>query len=479
MKKKIYYRLLLVALTLALVASGCTMAVQPQQAATPAAAEQENFEMRVLPVELSHPLELVYGPDGYLWITERTGKRITRVNPEDGSSKVAITIPEVYQRANQDGLLGLALHPELLQGTGNDYVYTAFVYAGEGSSGNRVNRRLTIRRYRYDAESETLGEPLDLLTNLPGSGDHNSGKFVFGEDEKLYYVIGEQGHNQFAGACLPIYAQVTPTAEEVNAQDWSFYPGKVLRMNLDGSIPEDNPTFDGVLSHVYSVGHRNVQGLVMSEAGLLYGAEHGPKTDDEINLIEAGKNYGWPHVAGYQDDQSYVYANWSAAQNCRQLQYSDYEIPASVPQHLESEWSHPDFTPPLHTFGTVPAGYDFRVPECAPNEFICWPTIAPTGMELYNERPDGMPGWATSLLVTALKTGTVYRLELSDDGRSVEEPIPYFKTTNRYRDIAIGPDGRTFYVITDNDNYTLGPDGLPTDQLENRGAVLVFTYRAE
>jgi PQQ-dependent dehydrogenase (s-GDH family) len=259
--------------------------------------------------------------------------------------------------------------------------------------------------------------------------------------------------------------------------DWTHYPGKVLRLNLDGTIPDDNPTINGVQSHVFTYGHRNVQGLVMSAEGLLYGSEHGPKSDDEINLLEAGKNYGWPQVVGYQDDQAYVYANWSAAENCEQLEYSDFEIPASVPQMQESEWSHPDFTPPLYTFGTVPTGYDFQREECAPQEFICWPTVAPTGIDLYVERAGGVPGWPTSLLATALKTGTVYRMALSEDGRSlVGQPVPTFKTTNRYRDVAVGPDSRTFYVITDNDNYTLGPDNLPTDELENRGTVLVFTY---
>jgi quinoprotein glucose dehydrogenase len=91
-----------------------------------------------------------------------------------------------------------------------------------------------------------------------------------------------------------------------------------------------------------------------------------------------------------------------------------------------------------------------------------------------------MPGWGTSLLATALKTGTVYRMELSEDGRSlVGERIPYFKTTNRYRDIAVGHYGRTFYVITDSANWTLGPDGIPTNELENPGTILEFTYTGE
>jgi glucose/arabinose dehydrogenase len=159
------------------------------------------------------------------------------------------------------------------------------------------------------------------------------------------------------------------------------------------------------------------------------------------------------------------------------LEFSDFELPEGIPQQEESEWSHPDFMPPLLTFGTVPDDYDFHSPQCVPQEWICWPTVAPTGVTLYTEPDEGMPGWGTSLLVTALKTGTVYRIELSDDHRTpVDNVIPYFETTNRYRDVAVGPDGRTFYVITDSRNWTLGPDGIPTDVLENPGTILEFTY---
>ena len=456
-------------------------ATTPEVAATQVTEEgEESFAMRDLALDLSMPLELVVGPDDYLWMTERIGKRVVRVNPADSSVHVALEIPDAFQSASQDGVLGMALHPKLLQGTGNDYVYIAYTYAGEGGSARQPNRRAKIVRYTYDADTETLGEPLEILIDLPGSGDHNSGKLLIGPDEKLYYTIGDQGNNQFGNKCLPILAQTFPTAEEVSAKDWHNYPGKVLRMNLDGSIPEDNPIFEGVQSHIFTHGHRNVQGLTFGPDGQLFASEQGPKSDDEINLLEAGKNYGWPFVAGYQDDQGYDYGNWSAAENCDPLEFSDFEIPASVPVQAESAWNHPDFVPPLTTFGTVADGYNFKIAECAPQEWICWPTVAPTGATVYVEQENGVPGWSTSLLVTALKTGTVYRMALSADGRSLSgEPIPYFKTINRYRDVAVGPDGRTFYVITDSANWTVGADGLPTDVLENPGTVLEFTYIGE
>ncbi len=448
---------------------GCTSATQPPP---------ETFAMRVVATGLNQPWELVFGPDAYLWVTERTGKRILRVNPADGSISALITITEAYQRGGQDGLLGMVLHPDLLQEQGNDYIYVAYTY--DAAAGAAVDLRAKIRRYSYDEATQTLDDALDLIANLPGSSDHNSGRLIFGPDEKLYYSIGDQGNNQFGNACLPILAQVLPTAAEVRAKDWTHYPGKVLRLNLDGSIPDDNPELAGVRSHIYSYGHRNVQGLVISADGKLYAAEHGPKSDDEVNLIQAGKNYGWPHVAGYQDDQAYVYGNWSAAPGCAQLEYSDFAIPTSVPQAEESDWLDPDFTPPLATFYSVADDYDFQNADCAPNEFICWPTIAPTGIDLYPAPADGIPGWTPSLLMTALKTGTVYRMVLHEDGTALPgEAQPLFQTTNRYRDLALNPDGHIFYVITDENNYTQDRSGLPTRTLENPGAILEFTYTGE
>ena len=99
----------------------------------------------------------------------------------------------------------------------------------------------------------------------------------------------------------------------MQAQDWSSYWGKILRIDLDGGIPSDNPAINGVRSHIYSYGHRNQLGLAFAPGGLLYESEHGPSSDDEVNLILPGRNYGWPHVAGHRDDKAYTYANWSAS----------------------------------------------------------------------------------------------------------------------------------------------------------------------
>ena len=114
-------------------------------------------------------------------------------------------------------------------------------------------------------------------------------------------------------------------------------------MELDGAIPADNPTIDGVRSHIYAYGLRNPQGLSFGPTGLLYASEHGPSTDDEVDLIRAGKNYGWPHVAGYNDDRSYAYANWSASAPapCASLKFDSLKLPPSVPAVKESDLAAP------------------------------------------------------------------------------------------------------------------------------------------
>ena len=434
-----------------------------------AAFQQEPFSSRVVTTGLESPWEIVWGPDDYIWVTERVAKRVTRVNPADGSKSAVATISEVYQDHGQDGLLGMALHPGLLRGTGNDYVYIAYTYDADAGAG--VNRRGKLRRYTYNSRTRALQTPMDLIANLPAGSDHVSLRLIFGPDQKLYLSVGDQGSNWLQNYCNLNRAQELPSAPEVRAQDWTKYQGKLLRLNLDGTIPPDNPLLDGVRSHIYSYGHRNAQGLVFAPDGKLYASEHGPSTDDEVNLIEAGKNYGWPDVAGYNDDRAYAYANWSGSSPapCSSLKFTPTQIASSVPQKKESAWSHPDFKPPLKTFFTVADSHDFQKLGSA--------TIAPGGAGIYTAK-DGIQGWADSLLVLSLKLGKVYRLRLSADGTSVTgEATEHFKSTNRYRDIAIHRNNRTIYLSTDNSGRSTDASGQTTQSLENPGAILEFSYK--
>ena len=427
----------------------------------------EHFSTRVLIAGLEGPWEVAWGPDQQLWVTERTGRRVLRINPADGMRSVAVSIPEVNTTFTQDGLLGLTFHADLLRGTGNDFVYVAFTY--DDAPGTALARRLAVRRYRYDQATRTLVEPRDILTGLPTDTDHVGGRLAFGPDRKLYLTIGDQGSNFGANRCNANHAQSLPTAAQITAKDWSQYQGKILRIELDGSIPSDNPEIGGVRSHIFTYGHRNPLGLAFGPGGRLYESEHGPSSDDEANLLEAGRNYGWPNVAGYKDDKAYVYANWSASAStpCAKLPPGGAAIPASVPQQTESSFTNAQFTPPLRTFFTVDSGYDLTRTGNA--------TIAPGGVDVYTS--DAIPGWKNSLLVLSLIRGAVYRLPLGADGRSVKEPpTELFRSANRYRDIALNPDGRTFYLATDPSGPNRDASGAVIQKLANPGSILEIKY---
>lgn len=427
----------------------------------------ETFTMKVLASGLEGPWEVAWGPDQMLWVTERTGRRVVRINPSSGARAVLVTIPEVNTTFTQDGLLGLAFHGDFLKDPASRFVYVAFTY--DDAPGTALARRLAVRRYRYDETASALVDPVDILTGLPTHTDHVGGRLAFGADRKLYLTIGDQGSNFGPNLCNANHAQDLPTAAQVKAKDWSNYQGKILRIELDGSIPADNPTIDGVRSHVFTWGHRNPLGLVVGPNGRLYESEHGPSSDDEVNLIEGGRNYGWPIVAGYRDDKAYVFANYakSSPQPCASLgRQGGAAIPPAVPTQKESAWNDPRFMPPLRTFFTVETGYDLNRIGSA--------TIAPGGIDYYAS--DAIAGWKDSLLVLSLIRGAVYRLKLGADGKSVQEPpVEMFKAANRYRDIALNPDGRTIYLATD----PSGPSrNLPQGQqgLTNPGAILEYRY---
>ena len=137
------------------------------------------------------------------------------VNPTDGSHTVAVTIDEVYQTLAQDGLLGMALHPDLLKGKGTAYAYVAYTYDGDPGSG--VNLRMKIRRYTYEPLMHRLSNPVDILTGLPHGTDHGAGRVVFGPDGKLYVSRGDHGSNFLANYCDRIRAQDLPTLAEIQA----------------------------------------------------------------------------------------------------------------------------------------------------------------------------------------------------------------------------------------------------------------------
>lgn len=444
---------------------------------------------------LAHPFEIIYGPDNHLYITEKVG-RVLRVDPATGLRQILLdyranTYLDISRDGSgaatgigQSGMMGMALHPNFGQGTGQDSIYVAYTY---------VSGSVRISRFRYNGgASPSLSNETILLQGIPGSNDHSSGRLIIGGDSKLYYTCGDLGYNQFGHKCSQIRAQQLPSAAAIGAANYTNYSGKVLRINMNGSIPADNPLWAGVRSHIYTIGHRNPQGLVwqkygtngavyptMVPGGKLFSSEHGPRTDDEINILMSGRNYGWPYIAGYNDDINYEYVNWSSSSNCASTPYSESTIPAGATVTQESDYtSLPNFQPPMATLykdcGSLPG----TVCNASGTDWMRFATVAPSSIDFYNVNAGlGIPGWFPSLLVPTLRKGTLYRYKLNLAMDSViSDSIPYFRTSNRYRDMALSPDGKKIYLITDSIGTTSGPSGSGTSALSDRGAILEYTF---
>ncbi|RFZ92079.1 PQQ-dependent sugar dehydrogenase [Mucilaginibacter conchicola] len=319
---------------------------------------------KVLTENLSFPWEILWGPDNQLWITERGGK-ISRIDPATGKATLLLNISEVESRG-EGGLLGMVLHPDF---TATPEVFVAYNYL---KGGNYVKK---VVKFTYG--NNTLSNPVVLIDNIPGANTHNGTRLAISPDKKLYITSGD-------------------AAESSRAQDKNNLAGKIQRINLDGSIPADNPIAGSAL---WSFGHRNPQGLVFV-GDRLYSSEHGNSTDDEINIIQKGRNFGWPNVEGFcntDNEKSFCGAN--------------------------------DVIEPIQAWT---------------------PTIAPSGIDYYNN--DAIPQWKNSLLLAVLKDSELLQIQLNSAGTGVSKVNTFYKGKyGRMRDVAISPDGKV-YIVTSNGN---------------------------
>jgi len=216
---------------------------------------------------LDIPWEIIYGPDGFIWTTERKGI-ISRIDPVAKTKTVILNIVSSVYQNSESGLLGMALHPDFAN---TPEVFLAYTY------GSFSNIQEKVVKYTYNGTS--LVNEVILIDNIVGNTTHNGSRIAILPDNTLLFSTGD-AQNQ----ALP--------------QDVNEVNGKVLRINLDGTIPADNP-FAG--NPVYTTGHRNVQGILQHPNGKIYVSEHGASTDDEFQLLEVGRNYGWPNVEGFCD----------------------------------------------------------------------------------------------------------------------------------------------------------------------------------
>ena len=228
-------------------------------------------DTEVVAQNLDIPWEIAFLQSGDLLVTERSGKLL-----KIGSETKVIKEIEGVRHVGEGGLLGLTLHPNF---SVNNFIY---LYSTTQDSNGISNR---VERYRFS--NDTLSERKVILEKIKGSSNHDGGRIAFGPDGYLYITTGD--------------------AETPNlAQDKNSLNGKILRIKDDGGIPEDNPFGNAV----YSLGHRNPQGLAWDKNGTLWETEHGPSGiqtgNDEVNIIIKGGNYGWPTIKGDQTKEGLI-----------------------------------------------------------------------------------------------------------------------------------------------------------------------------
>jgi PQQ-dependent dehydrogenase (s-GDH family) len=486
------------------------------------------FNIDTIGKNLGFPWEVTYGPDDSLWITEARGYRVLRMSASRTQSQKNIAPQQVlkiplggslvsFDRTvgtwPQGGMEGLAIHPEFMTNPAKRWVYIAYVYSGTcpASPGSTpcVFRSKIVRCQFYfaaDAGNPTSIPKRDtlvildtIISNLPGSNDHNSGRLKIGPTlegsgtptYKLYYTIGDMGAGQFNNATRTNNAQNKDTCE-----------GKILRLNTepDGDpsygithdyntwrqwIPNDNPfthsLYPTLPTPIYSYGHRNAQGLAWGNVNgtwRLYSSEHGDHSDDEVNIIEAGKNYGWPKVAGMADDNYNTYDDLSDG-------FTFNNVLANQNVTSEIAWANANsanYKNPIFDF------FNWNGAQIEPSNtgnIFNWPTIAPSSIDFYN---GAIPGWKNSLIVTSLKYGA-FRLKLNANGDGIDSTssniaVDTFPLLHgwRVRDIAINPNpisGKIWAVI-DSSGSTSGPTGGfngGNSATKDGGKILLLTYK--
>lgn len=447
---------------------------------------------------LNNPWEITYGPDNYLWITEARGYKVRRMDPATGNNTIVLDLANGasgyltstehsnYNRQfgsgqnpwPQGGMMGLALHPQFMAASNpKNYVYIAYVFEYDGTASDDEGVFFTNKlvRFTYNTSTQKLEDPESLCDSLPGSSDHNSGRMIIapvGGSYYLFYGQGDMGAGQFTNKQRPNKAQTTAS-----------YEGKVLRFNLE---PDTDPgTYDRWIpsgtasannpfntptkqSAVYTKGVRNNQGFAYDPVNnILYGSEHGPYSDDEVNIIEAGKNYGHPRVMGYNDgNYNNAKPGSSSSATLNLITSENAEATAiGATNFREAMYSlFPANNGPSGTANTILNIYNSTSGD--PGGNLSWKSIAPSGLDIYTS--SRIPGWKNSLLLASLKKGKLFRLKLNASGDDVvptpatasspqNDTVGVFFSQNRFRDIAISPGGDTIFVAIDRDGETSGP----------------------
>ena len=351
-----------------------TVGLPSALAAADAAVQSEKhaFNVNVLVQGLQHPWSIAWLPDGRMLVTERAGRlRIVakdfRLDPRPVEGLPRIVV------GGQGGLFEVALHPSYKD---NGWIYISYSGPGEGGHGTE------LLRAKLDGYQLTEQQVLFRLLPKSSATQHFGGRIVFDGKGHVFLTLGDRG-------------------EMRRAQRLDDHAGSVIRLNDDGSIPKDNPFVNrrDAKPEKFTYGNRNIQGAAMHpKTGELWTHEHGPQGGDEVNVMRAGRNYGWPVIT--------------------------YGVNYGFGTRIGEGTRKPGVEHPLHYWV---------------------PSIAPSGMAFYEG--DKFPGWRGNLLVGALKDEMLVRLEL-DGEKVVKEERMMRGAIGRIRDVRVGPDGYV-YLLTD------------------------------
>ncbi|WP_394749981.1 PQQ-dependent sugar dehydrogenase [Spongiimicrobium salis] len=337
------------------------------------------FSANLLVGGIQIPWGIAFLPDNSLLITDKVGDIF---HFKDGQKTEIANVPNIYLRG-QGGLMDIELHPNYSE---NGWIYISYASSeGPGKGGHTA-----IMRARLKDGSLMDHEILYKASPNTSRGQHFGSRLVFDDDGYLFFSIGERGQR------------------DVNPQDITKDGGKIYRLHDDGSIPKDNPFVNqkNAKKAIYSYGHRNPQGLVKHpRTGAIWDHEHGPRGGDEINIIQKGKNYGWPLV---------TYG----------VNYSGTTI--------TDKTEMPGMVQPIHYWT---------------------PSIAPSGMAFVSS--DKYPDWNQNLLVGSLSFQYLERLEL--EGEKVVYREKLMEGLGRVRVVRQGPDGYIYVGIEGKGVYKLIP----------------------
>ena len=334
-------------------------------------SQQQDFIVQSVVSDLDHPWSMVFLNDEQVLVTERSGT-LKSVNIRSGQSQYVQGLPDVAA-VGQGGLMDIALHPDFAT---NGLVYFSFAASDDSGAGTEVARAKLVGNELRDVEI--------LFAALPksGGGRHFGSRLLFDPEGFLYITLGDRG-------------------KRPQAQALTTHPGSIIRLKEDGTVPDDNPFLKNNLARpeIYTYGNRNVQGIALQPGtNRVWTHEHGPQGGDEVNIIEAGTNYGWPII---------TYGK-------------NYGMGTDIGEGTHKE----GMAQPVHQWT---------------------PSIAPSGMTFYVG--DKFPNWHGDLFVGSLKFELLVRLEVDGDKIVAEERLLQGQF-GRIRDVRIGPDG-LLYLLTD------------------------------